>query len=191
MGKTATRKRLPVREHTLARYAAIRLLSQLNEDSEVIAAIAREWNIRDALARAIVQEAWDEITSADLAQAVEKVFPAAYSDTTLAKVGRNTFSSWEQTGHLRAVARTEKIRARPTCTPATVAFALLLGHLEGVRGAALFDTVWARAVDHPRSHLIELAILASQRSLIDFRHSGGVTDVGFTELLRPMEGQLL
>jgi hypothetical protein len=64
MGK-ATRKRLPVREHTLARYAAIRLLAQLNEDSEVIAAIAREWNIRDALAKAIVQEAWDEITSAD------------------------------------------------------------------------------------------------------------------------------
>jgi hypothetical protein len=39
--------------------------------------------------------------------------------------------------------------------------------------------------------LIELARVASQRSLIDFRHSGGVTDVGFTELLRPMEGQLL
>ena len=151
---------------------------------------------RDAVFRASAQAIFDtdpgdEITSADLAQAVEKVFPAAYSETTLAKVGRNTFSSWEQTGHLRAVARTEKIRARPTCTPATVAFALLLGHLEGVRGAALFDTVWARAVDHPRSHLIELATLASQRSLIDFRHSGGVTDVGFTELLRPMEGQLL
>ena len=65
--------------------------------------------------------------------------------------------------------------------------------LDGIseRGAALFDTIWTRALDHPRSHLTELAIVASQRSLIHFRHSGGVTDVGFTELLRPMEGQLL
>ena len=67
----------------------------------------------------------------------------------------------------------------------------MLGHLEGVRGAALFDTIWARALDHPRHHLFEIAAVAAQRSLIDFRHSGGVTDVGFTELLRPMEGQLL
>jgi hypothetical protein len=151
---------------------------------------------RDAVFRASAQvifdtDPGDEVTSTDLARVVEKVFPTAYSETTLAKVGRNTFSSWEQTGHLRALARTEKVRARPNCTPATVAYALLLGHLEGVRGAALFDTIWSRILDHPRSHLVELAALASQRSLIDFRHSGGVTDVGFTELLRPMEGQLL
>ena len=41
-------------------------------------------------------------------------------------------------------------------------------------------------MDHPRHHLFEIAAVAAQRSLIDFRHSGGVTDVGFTELLRPM-----
>jgi hypothetical protein len=33
--------------------------------------------------------------------------------------------------------------------------------------------------------------MASQRSLLDFRHSGGVTEVGFSELLRPIEGQFL
>jgi hypothetical protein len=133
----------------------------------------------------------DEVTSTDLADAVDKTFPATYSESTLAKIGRNTFSSWEQTGHLEAVARTEKVRRRPACTSSATAYALLLGHLDGTRGEALFDTVWAQALDHPRSHLIELAIVASQRSLIDFRHSGGVTEVGFTELLRPMEGQLL
>ena len=133
----------------------------------------------------------DEITSADLAEAVEKAFPAAYSEATLAKIGRNTFSSWEQTGHLEAVARTDKVRRRPACTPSTTAYALLLGHLEGVRGAALFDTIWARVLDQPRHHLVDLAAVASQRSLIDFRHSGGVTEVGFTELLRLLEGQLL
>ena len=66
----------------------------------------------------------------------------------------------------------------------------MLGHLEGVRGEALFDTFWARVLDQPRSHLFELASVASQRSLIDFRRSGGITEVGFTELLRPLEGRL-
>jgi hypothetical protein len=66
-----------------------------------------------------------------------------------------------------------------------------LGYLEGERGNALFGTIWSRVLDQPRSHLIELATVASKRSLIEFRHSGGVTDVGFAELLRPMEGQLL
>ena len=133
----------------------------------------------------------DDVTSTDLADAVERTFPGTYNESTLAKIGRNTFSSWEQTGHLQAIARTAKTRRRPVCTPAAVAYALLLGHLDGTRGEALFDTVWSRALDQPQSHLLQLATVASQRSLIDFRHSGGVTEVGFTELLRPMEGQLL
>ena len=156
-----------------------------------LCALARDAVFRASAAAVFETDPGDEVTSADLAVAVEKVFPSAYSDSTLAKIGRNTFSSWEQTGHLRSLARTEKVRSRPTCTPATVAYALLLGHLEGVRGAALFDTFWSQTLDHPRTHLIELATVASQRSLIDFRHSGGVTDVGFSELLRPIEGQLL
>ena len=155
-----------------------------------LCALARDAVFRASSTAIFASEPGDEVTSVDLAEAAEKAFPTAYSDSTLAKIGRNTFSSWEQTGHLKAVARSQKIRRRPICTPSTTAFALLLGHLEGVRGAALFDTVWARVLDHPRSHLTELAVVASQRSLIDFRHSGGVTEVGFTELLRPMEGQL-
>ena len=154
-------------------------------------ALARDPVFR-ASADAILNSApGDDLTSTDLAGAVARLFAESYSDSTLAKIGRNTLSSWEQTGHLEARARTEKVRRRPVCTPSTTAYALLLGHLEGVRGAALFDTVWTRALDQPRSHLIELATVAAQRSLVDFRHSGGVTDVGFNELLRPIEGQLL
>lgn len=156
-----------------------------------LGALARDAVFRASSSVIFETDPGDEVKSADFAEAVENVFPSAYGEATLAKTGRNTFSSWEQTGHLHALARTDKVRSRPACTPATVAYALFLGHLEGVRGAALFDTIWARALDHPRSHLVELATLASQRSLIDFRHSGGVTDVGFTELLRPMEGKLL
>lgn len=175
-----------------------RALSDLWDDDSAgqpllagLCALARDPVFRASAQAIFNSEPGDEVTSTDLAETVAKSFPESYSDPTLAKIGRNTFSSWEQTGHLEAVARTAKVRRRAGCTPATTAFALFLGYLEGVGGEALFDTVWARALDHPRPHLFDLAIVASQRSLIDFRRSGGITEVRFSELLRPMEGHLL
>ena len=67
----------------------------------------------------------------------------------------------------------------------------MIGPLEGIRGQALCDSIWAQARDTPRSHLVDLAAGASQRGLIEFRYAGGVMDVGFRDLLRPIEGQLL
>jgi hypothetical protein len=155
-----------------------------------LCALARDAVFRASAGAIVESDPGDALTNADLADAVARVYPNVYNDPTLAKIGRNTFSSWEQTGHLVASARHEKIRHRPTCTASAIAYALMLGHLEGVRGEALFDTFWARVLDQPRSHLFDLAAVASQRSLIDFRRSGGITEVGFTELLRPLEGQL-
>ncbi len=188
----------------------LRELYLLRDDSLLFRALGDLWNddpsgqpllaglcalARDPVFRASAQpifdsEPGDEVASADLAEAVSKSFNESYSDPTLAKIGRNTSSSWQQSGHLDAVARITKVRRRAVCTPATTAFALFLGHLEGVGGAALFDTLWSRALDRPRAHLMDLAVAASQRSLIDFRHSGGVIEVQFTELLRPREGPL-
>ena len=129
--------------------------------------------------------------SGDLAKAAGEHFPGSYSDSTLAKIGRNTFSSWEQTGHLAAGEPAKKVRVRAVCRPANVAYALLLGHLQGVSGQALFETLWAHVLDQPRSHLVDMAFGASQRGLIEFRHAGGVMDVSFHQLLRPSEGKLL
>jgi hypothetical protein len=66
----------------------------------------------------------------------------------------------------------------------------MLGYLQGIRGQALFDTLWAKVLDHPKSHLFDLAFIASQRGLMEFRQAGGVVDVSFRELLRPFEGEL-
>lgn len=155
-----------------------------------LCALARDPLFRASAPAIFEADPGDHVTSADLAASVDGAFPGRYNEATLAKIGRNTFSSWQQSGHLETVTRTQKVRQRATCTPSTVAYALMLGHLEGVAGAALFDTFWAQALDWPRSHLVDLAAVASQRMLIDFRHSGGVTEVGFSELLRPLEGQL-
>lgn len=155
-----------------------------------LCALARDAAFRASAGAIFDSDPGDALTNTHFGDAVARIFPDTYNEPTLAKIGRNTFSSWEQTGHLEHGAKHEKIRRRPTCTPAAIAYALMLGHLQGGRGDALFDTFWARVLDQPRSHLFELAAVASQRSLIDFRHSGGITEVGFTELLRPLEGQL-
>jgi hypothetical protein len=155
-----------------------------------LCALARDPLFRASSEAILDADPGDIVTSAQLAASVDAAFPDRYNEATLAKIGRNTFSSWEQSGHLKSAARTQKLRERAICTPATVSYALLIGHLEGVAGAGLFDTFWTLVLDWPRSHLIGLASTASQRTLIDFRQSGGITEVGFSELLRPFEGQL-
>lgn len=156
-----------------------------------LCALARDAVFRASSAAILRARPGEALSSADLAEAVLEQFPNSYGESTLAKIGRNTFSSWEQTGHLEGGDRAAKVRARASCEPANVAYALMLGHLEGVRGEALFETLWARVLDRPKAHLFDLAFGASQRGLLEFRHAGGVVDVKFNELLRPFEGKLL
>ncbi len=156
-----------------------------------VCALARDTSFRASSAAIVRTAPGDELTSRDLAAAVEEKFPTSYKASTLAKIGRNTFSSWEQTGHLRPHAPSIKQRQRAACQPSNVAYALLIGHLQGARGQALFETLWAQVLDQPRSHLYDLATAASQAGLLEFRNAGGVVEVGFSHLLRPFEGMLL
>lgn len=133
----------------------------------------------------------DEVGYADFVDPIEERFPGAYQESTTLTIAQKAYASWGQTGHLGEAEAGNRLRTRPVCRPENAAFALLLGHLQGQRGEALFDTVWARVLDHPRSHLYDLALAASQRGMLEFRNAGGVVEVGFRELLRPMEGELL
>ena len=69
-----------------------------------LCALARDPVFRASAQAILPANPGDEVRSLDLSEAVEKEFPTAYSASTLAKIGRNAFSSWEQTGHLEAVA---------------------------------------------------------------------------------------
>lgn len=173
-------------------FRALRDLWQLDDDARPLlaglCALARDSVFRASSTAIIRTQPGDALTSADLAVVVGEQFPDSYGAATLAKVGRNTFSSWEQTGHLKdADLPATKVRTRANCRPADVAYALLLGHLTGARGQGLFETLWARALDQPPSHLLDLASTASQHGMLEMRHAGGVIEVGFRELLRPFE----
>ncbi len=93
---------------------------------------------------------------------------------------------WFQSGHLRPATAssgpTRRVRGRAVCRPAAVAYALWLGHLEGLGGDALFASRWVPLLDVSRAELDEQAAEAGRQGLIDLRRGGGVTSVGFRYL---------
>lgn len=155
----------------------------------MLCALARDPVLRASTTVIIQADYGVEVTATEFASAIEEAFPGAYNDNTRRTTARNVASSWQQSGHLQAEAPTRKTRCRAECTPADVAYALLLGHLQGVRGQGLFETLWARVLDRPSSRLFDLAATASQRGMLELRHAGGVVELGFSELLRPFEAE--
>lgn len=151
----------------------------------LLCAMARDPLLRAAAVFVTTVPEGAPVSAADLAAAVQDAYPDTYNDAVAGKVGRNTASSLTQSGHL--IGRTNKVRARVLPTPPVLAYALLVGHTEGRRGLMLVDTVWCKVLDRPRDALIELARTATQRGLLEFKHTGDVTEIGFRNLLRPFE----
>jgi hypothetical protein len=148
----------------------------------MLCALARDPALRATASAVLPLAQGEQVTADDLAKAVMDRYPGSYSWAVAHKVGRNAASSWRQSGHL--CGRTGKVRTTATSRPTAVAYALLLGDLEGAVGEALFSTFWAQVLDAPHSALLEQAMAASQRRWLDVRYGGGVTDVGFRYLLR-------
>lgn len=120
------------------------------------------------------------IDASDMANALENTFPHRFAPGVRARIGRNAASSWTQAGHLRGW--DHKVRAQATATPAAVAYALYLGHLESDTGTGLFRTIWARLLDVPEGTARELAAAASRLGWIGYRSSAGMTEVTFRQL---------
>jgi hypothetical protein len=154
----------------------------------LLCAIARDPVLRASSAVILAAEPGAVVGPSDFEQAIEAVFPGAYRESTRRASAQKVASSWAQSGHLHAERPTTKVRARVQPTPGAVAYALLLGHVQGARGQALFGTLWSQILDQPRSHLVDLAATASQQGILEFRNAGGVVEVTFHHLLRPFDG---
>lgn len=146
---------------------------------------ARDPLVRAGAQRILEADDGDPVTAIELQAAVERAFPGRYRPDTLARTGRNLASTFTQSGHLRG--RTHKLRSRAVCTPATTAYALVLGHLCGSRGQALFQSLWAKLCDAPEHVLRSQAEAAARLGYLDYSHGGGIVDIGFRHLLRTEE----
>src|ERR1035437_3881502 len=110
---------------------------------------------------------------------------ARLNEAILDKVVRNAASSWTQSGHLNG--RMLKRRQRVKPTPSTVAMALLLGYLQGLRGPALLRTTWCEVLDSTPETLSALATRASMAGFMRFRQAGDVIEITFPDLLTKQE----
>lgn len=151
-----------------------------------LCALARDPTFRATAGPVVEAPAGAPVTPQQLADAVRLTFPDRFSAHSLKAIGQHAASSWQQAGHLHG--RLAKVRARAACRPAAVVYALLLGQLTGARGDALFDTSWCRVLDAPAHELRSQAATASQQGWLEYRHSGGVTDVTFRHLLGAGQG---
>lgn len=120
------------------------------------------------------------VPATELAARIASAYPGRYSPSTLRNFGQNIASSWTHAGLLEGVR--DKRRRRPVVhTPAAV-YALYLGHLEGVAGPALFATRWARILDRTEADMRDFADSASRSGWLEYRSSGGMTEIGFRHL---------
>lgn len=151
----------------------------------LLCALARDSVLRATAPAILGAASGDMVSSETTAQAVDTVYPGRYNENTLGKIGRNTASSWTQSGHLTG--RSQKMRTSVTPRPVNVAYALFLSHLCGQRGEALFRTVWARLLDRSVPELHSLAQIAARQGYLEYRHVGDVTEIGFRYLMRQEE----
>lgn len=152
-----------------------------------LSAMARDPVFR-ASAQVIVSTApGEEVSTTQLGSAVNAEFPGNYKASSLAKIGRNVSSSWEQAGHLQSLRPSMKVRRKVNPAPTALAYALFIGHLRGRHGGALLEEPWPAILDLSATELLDLATVAAGRGLIEFRHAGGVVEFGFRELSRGLD----
>ena len=147
----------------------------------MLLALARDPLLRITAPTVLQMQPGEELARSQIAEALSRVVGSRLNEHTLATAVQNVASSWTQSGHLRGHRR--KLRQRVSATPVTVAYALLLGYLAGIRGSALFESLWVKTLDTPTSELMHLAMDARRLGLLDMSQSGGVVEVSLARLL--------
>ena len=155
----------------------------------LLLALARDPLFR-ATATAVVRTPYgNEFARQSMKDALTDAVGDRLNEATLDKVVRNASSSWTQAGHLRG--RGRKTRQRVEATPAATTFTLLLGFAVGRRGRLLFETPWTAVLDTSPGDLIDVAVDAKRRGLLDLKQSGSMIDVSFPALFTDKERELI
>ena len=121
-----------------------------------------------------------QVAATELSAGIAQAFAGRYSAATLRNLGQNIASTWTQAGLLSGTK--DKRRSTPKADAAAVVYALYLGHLEGFAGPALFTTRWARILDGNEADLKALAESVARSGWLEYRSSGGMTEITFRHL---------
>lgn len=151
----------------------------------LLCAQARDALLRLSSTKVLETKPGETLTSEDFVNFFNRELPGRFSESMTLSLAQNVAASWAQAGFFKG--KVNKIRTRPTVTPATAAYALALGYLCGSHGQLLIESQWARLLDVPRDQVVRLAQEASKRGWLDFKGAGNVFEINFRQLLTPTE----
>jgi hypothetical protein len=146
----------------------------------LLCACARDVLLRSTVATVLGTELGALVSAADLSTGIAETFPGRYSAATLRNLGQNIASSWTQAGLL--VGAKDKRRSAPAVHVSAVVYALYLGHLEGFAGPALLGTRWTQPFGMGEAELRLTAESAARSGWLEYRSSGGMTEMTFLHL---------
>ncbi len=138
----------------------------------LLAALARDPVLRATAPAVLPLPVGAELGRTSFLEVIRAGTGDRFNEAVLDKVARNAASSWSQSGHLAG--RMRKLRRRIEPTPGALALAVWLGAQEGIGGAALLDSRWARVLDRTSRELVEVAFQAQRHGLLEVRRGGGV-----------------
>ena len=131
----------------------------------------------------------ETVTRGSLEEYIDDTYPDRFSKATLKSTAQNLNGTWTKSGHL--VGKAKKMRSKARATPGSLAYALFLGYLTGIRGEALFTSEYASLLDCSPDQAMELAEDASRRGWIIFKRIGNVIEVQFPKILTLQEREWL
>lgn len=149
--------------------------------------LARDPLLRLSLEHIMETPPGEAVARGDIENILKAPDPDRFSAASLKSFAQNINGSWTQAGFLKG--RSRKVRSRPQASYTNLVFALFQAYLEGATGERLFESKWCRLLDRPQDDLEDLAVVAAQRGVIDYRQSGGVIDVRFPGFLTADEEQ--
>lgn len=166
-------------EQSLPIFRVLRRLWAIDEPGRpllaLLCALGRDPLLRATADVVIPLAPGTELLRSSLHAAIDPGPTPRFKPAILDKVARNAASSWAQAGHLEG--RVRKIRRLVTPTPASTAFALWLGSLQGLTGDYLLQTLWTAVLDASPNRLFEYALQAKQLGLLRAVAGGNVREI--------------
>ena len=154
----------------------------------LLVALARDPLLRSTQEFVRAKHMGDAVLRDDLVALLAANHRDRFSPASLISFAQNVNGTWTQAGFLAG--HSHKARATPVVTPIAVAFALFLGHLEGLSGQRLFASSWTKLLGAPKDVLEAQTSAASHRGLLVFMHTGGVKEVRFPGYLSAQEEKI-
>ncbi|NMF84142.1 hypothetical protein [Nodosilinea sp. P-1105] len=167
------------------------LADQAQPQIALLAALARDPLLRTSMDVVLETVPGEALSAQAVEQAIADQNPHRFSEKTLSSIARNIRSTWTQSGHLSGYRQPQKIRTAIQATPASVAYAVAIGYLEGHRGQLLLETKWIKVLDLNPSVAKQLVQEASRRGWLVYRGIGDMIDISLPNLFTVEEEKWL